>query len=83
MAELAFYATQLWFVFLLSVGVTALIFPLVFVMSFVYDYIAERHDKANKILLMLLCTFVGVFLAVLAIEVYLEFTLPQLLLPAG
>ena len=79
MADLAFYATQVWFVFLLSVGVTAVIFPLVFLLSFAYDSLAQKYEKLNKVLLMLACTFVGVFVALLAIELYLEFTLPQLL----
>ncbi len=83
MADLAFYLTQLWFVFLLSVAVTAVIFPLVFLMGFAYDGLADRYEKVPKILLMLLCTFFGVFLALLAVELYLEFSLPALLSPAG
>ncbi|MFH1107129.1 MAG: hypothetical protein V1787_04505 [Candidatus Micrarchaeota archaeon] len=76
MADLSFYLSQAWFVFLLSLAVTALVFPLVFILSFVYDALAEKYDKTPKILLMALVTFVGVLIAVLAVEIYLEFTLP-------
>ncbi|MFH1750323.1 MAG: hypothetical protein ABH863_01445 [Candidatus Micrarchaeota archaeon] len=82
MVTLAFALSQLWLIFLLSVVATFLVFPLVFLMSFFYDYLVEKYEKAPKVVLMLIITFIGVFLAVLAIEVYLEFTLPYALSPA-
>ena len=57
---------------LLYVAIAALVaFPLVFLMSFVYDALCERWQKSPKILLMLLCTFIGVLAASLLLYFYL------------
>ena len=57
---------------LLYTAVAALVlFPLVFLMSFVYDAMCRRWQKAPKILLMLLCTFLGVLAAALMLYFYL------------
>ncbi|MEK6954481.1 MAG: hypothetical protein AABX01_05710 [Candidatus Micrarchaeota archaeon] len=82
MADLTFMLSQGWLIFLLSVVATFLVFPLVFLMSFFYDWLANKYEKAPKVILMLIVTFVSVFIAVLLIEIYLEFTLPFALAPS-
>ncbi|MFH0835129.1 MAG: hypothetical protein V1881_02205 [Candidatus Micrarchaeota archaeon] len=53
-------------------AVAALVlFPLVFLMSFVYDAMCERWQKTPKILVMLLCTLIGVLAASLLLYFYL------------
>ena len=76
MVELAFVASQAWFLFLLSLAATAGVFPLVFLASFFYEMLLDKYPKTPKILLMLLVTFLGVFAALTLVEIYLEFTLP-------
>ncbi len=76
MVDVAFVASQAWFIFLLSLAATALVFPLVFLASFVYDSLLEKYKKTPKVLLMLFVTFLAVLVAVTLVEIYLEFTLP-------
>lgn len=76
MVDLLALQTQGWFIFLFSLAVTALVFPIVFLGSFVYDLLVEKYEKTPKVLLMLLVTFLGVLVAVTLLEFYLEFTLP-------
>ena len=78
MVDLSAIATQAWFVILLSLIIALLVFPLVVVTAFLFDYLAKRHEKTPKILLMLACTFVGVLIAVVILEIYFGYTLPQL-----
>ncbi|VVB67753.1 Uncharacterised protein [Candidatus Norongarragalina meridionalis] len=47
------------------------LFPLVFLMSFVYEALCKKWEKSPKILLMLLCTFIGVLAAALMLYFYL------------
>lgn len=79
MVTISLMLSQLYLIFLISLAATFIIFPLVFLMSFVYDYLAGKYEKVPKVLLMLFVTFLAVFLAVFAIEYYLEFTLPYAL----
>jgi len=64
---------------LISLATAIVIFPLVFVMSFFYDWLSEKYEKTPKILLMLLCTVIGVLVAAIVIYLYLGFTLQQVL----
>lgn len=81
MVALSFALSQLWLIFLIALVVAFVIFPLVFVMSLLYDYLAEKYEKTPKVLIMLFVTFVAAFIAILLIEIYLEFTLPLALAP--
>lgn len=81
MVTLEFALSQLWLIFLLSVVATFILFPLIFLMSFFYDHLVNKYEKAPKVILMLIATFVGIFIAILLIEIYLEFTLPFALSP--
>ncbi len=70
--------SQAWFITLFSLILSLLVFPLVVVFSFVYDYFEKRHAKMPKILLMLICTFLATLVAVVIIEAYFGYTLAQL-----
>lgn len=75
--------TQAWFVLILSIAATILVFPLVFFMSFIHSLLKKRFKNTPEILLMLFTTFVGVLVAVVLIEIYLDYTLPQLVAALG
>ncbi len=64
---------------LISLATAVVIFPLVFIMSFFYDWLSEKYEKTPKILLMLLTTVIGVLAAAIVIYLYLGFTLQQVL----
>ncbi|MBI5224890.1 hypothetical protein HY989_03395 [Candidatus Micrarchaeota archaeon] len=81
MVELSFILSQVWLIFLISLVTTFVIFPLIFLMTFFYEYLERKYEKSPKVLLMLITAFVGVFIAVSLIEIYLEFTLPFALAP--
>ena len=57
--------------FLYVVVASLVIFPLVFLLSFVYDAMCGKWEKTPRILLMLLCTFLGVLAAALMVYFYL------------
>lgn len=63
----------------LSAAATIVIFPIVFLMSFVYDWLCEKHERAPKVLLMLLCAFLGVLAFALIAYAYVGVTLQQAL----
>jgi len=76
------FATLIYDLPLLALGalaLSAMIFPIVFLMSFAYESLEKKHEKTPKILLMLFVTFLGVFIAFLAIYFYVGFTLTQVL----
>ena len=79
MVDLSALGTHAWAIVLFSLVITALIFPLVFIMVFVYEWLERKHPKAPKVLLMIIVTFLGVLLATAAIEAYLQYTLPQVI----
>lgn len=79
MVEVSTLVTHAWFALLLSLVATLAIFPLVFLMAFLYDFLEKKYEKAPKVLLMLITTFVGTAIAVLLIEAYLSYTLPEVL----
>lgn len=68
---------------LISLATAIIIFPLVFVLSFFYDWLSEKYEKTPKILLMLFCTAVGVFIAAVMIYLYVGFTLQEILASAA
>jgi ATP/ADP translocase len=63
----------------ISAAATIVIFPIVFFMSFVYDWLCEKHERTPKVLLMLLCAFLGVFVFALIAYAYVGLTLQQVL----
>ena len=77
--DITFWLSQLWFLFLLSAVATMLIFPIVFLTTFVYDALIEKYKKTPKILIMLVCTLLAVFVVLFLVEIYLEFTLPKII----
>jgi len=64
---------------LISLATAIIIFPLVFITSFFYDWLCEKYEKTPKILLMLLTTIIGVFAATIITYLYIGFTLQQIL----
>lgn len=68
---------------LLSLAAAIVIFPLVFIMSFFYDWLSEKYEKTPKILLMLLSTVIGALAAAIIIYLYVGFTLQQILAAAA
>jgi len=68
---------------LLSLAASIVIFPLVFIMSFFYDWLCDKYEKTPKILLMLLSTVIGVLAAAIIIYLYVGFTLQQILAAAA
>ena len=48
MVDVAFIASQAWVIFLLSLAATALLFPLVFLGSFLYDSLLQKYRKTPK-----------------------------------
>jgi Co/Zn/Cd efflux system component len=76
------FATVFYDLPLLAIGaavLAVLIFPIVFLMSFLYESLEKKHEKTPKILLMLTVTFAGVFIAFFVIYLYVGFTLTQVL----
>ena len=69
--------SQAWFTVLFSLLASLVVFPLVVVGSFIYENLVKRYKKTPKILLMLICTFIATLIAVIILEFYLGFTLPQ------
>jgi len=69
--------TEVWLLLLLSLVVSAAVFPLAFIYSFVYSALCGKFRKTPKILLMAFCTFLAVFTALAALEIYAGITLPQ------
>ena len=65
--------------FLISVISAFFLFPLVFLMSFFYEKLADKYEKVPKVLLMLACTLFGAFLVVL----FLYFYFKDVFLPAA
>ena len=75
--------SQAFFILLFAAFVTVLVFPLVFVTSFLYDYLTGRYEKTPKVLIMLFVTFTASVTAIALIEVYLGYTLPQVIQALG
>jgi len=69
---------HIWTLVLFSLVVSAFTFPLVFILGFVYDYLCERFEKTPKIVWMLVCTFLGVLVAAILLELYLGLTIASL-----
>ncbi len=63
----------------ISAVATVVIFPIVFLMTLVYDWLCERYERTPKFLLMLLCAFIGVLVFALIAYAYVGLTLQQVL----
>ncbi|MBI3587597.1 hypothetical protein HY095_00185 [Candidatus Micrarchaeota archaeon] len=70
--------TEAWLVLLLSLVLSGLALPFVFVFSFVQSYFESRNPKAPRVLLMALTTFLAVLCAVALLEIYLGYTIGDL-----
>ena len=68
--DIATLATQALLLALLATVVTAAVFPLVLLSSFLYSYFCKKYEKTPKFALMLLTTLIAVFAAVLLLEAY-------------
>ncbi|MDP3742535.1 MAG: hypothetical protein Q8R15_04430 [Candidatus Micrarchaeota archaeon] len=77
MVDISALIPHIWFILLLSLIGALLVFPLVVIGSFLYDYLVKRHEKTPKILIMLVVTFVIVVIVVTLLEAYFGYTLPQ------
>ena len=76
MAVLDLLLADAWPLFLLCLMTSAAVFPLVFVMSFVYSWLASKY-KTPKVVLMFLVTFLGTLTAALCAYFYVGLSLAQ------
>ena len=51
-----------------------IISPLVFVMTFVYDETCKRYKNIAPIIVIVVCTMLGIFLGLLLIYAYIKLT---------
>jgi hypothetical protein len=81
MADLvSLWAGKLFVLLILAFAIALVLFPLVFLTSFLYEYLAKKWEKSvPKILVMFLCTLIASFAALLAFEIYSGFVLEQVL----
>lgn len=77
MVDFSGFLTYSWFVVLAGLLISVFIFPLVLAFSFLYSFLRRRYVKAPWIMLMAVCTFLGVLLALVLLEVYLGYTLKE------
>ena len=63
----------------ISAASTIVIFPIVFLISLVYDWLCDRYERTPKVLLMLACAFLGVVLFAIIAYAYVGLTLQQVL----
>jgi len=77
--DLGMFASDFPWLVALSAAATIVIFPIVFLMSFVYDWLVEKHERTPKVLLMLLCAFIGVLVFALIAYAYVGVTLQEAL----
>ena len=77
MVDVASLVSHAWFIALLSLIVSLLAFPLVIIGAFSHDYLTKHHPKTPQIVIMLLCTFLAVLIAVTILELYFGYTLGQ------
>lgn len=82
MASVAQLLSEAWLVLLLSLIVSVVVFPLVFVSSLFYSWLAEKYGRTPRILLMAVTTFLAVLAAVLLLELYLGYTLAEVIAAA-
>ncbi len=71
-------AADLWPLLLLSAMMGIAAFPLALVCSFLYSALSQRFEHVPKPVWFFFMTFVGTFLAVLAIYIYLDVTFADL-----
>lgn len=64
---------------LFAVALGIVVFPLVLVMSFFYDFLVKKYEKIPKFVFMLACCIIGAFIALVIIELYLGNALTQIL----
>jgi predicted PurR-regulated permease PerM len=77
MVDLAALASEAWLVFLLSLVLSALALPFVFVFSFIYEMLQKRFARTPAVVLMAVTTFLAVLTAVILLELYLGYTIGQ------
>lgn len=75
--------THAWTLVLFSLVGSAFAFPLVFILSFVYDALTSHFEKTPKILWMFIVTFIGILIAAALVETYLGFTMASLVATAS
>lgn len=60
---------EAWLLFLLSVIVSLVLFPLVFVVSFAYGGLCKRYPSVPKVLWMLACVFASTLAVLVLVEI--------------
>ncbi|HEV8289919.1 MAG TPA: hypothetical protein VGQ00_03150 [Candidatus Norongarragalinales archaeon] len=83
MVDASTILTQFGFLLLFSVLVAIVLFPVIFLFSYVFELLRDRYPKTPQVLLMLAVTFLATFIVLLLIEVYLNFTLPAAIAAAS
>ncbi|MFA6048852.1 MAG: hypothetical protein WC792_02820 [Candidatus Micrarchaeia archaeon] len=64
------FANDLWLLLLLSIIVTLVIFPVVFLSAFAYDVLSKKYPQTPRIILMMLTTLLGTFVAAFILYLY-------------
>lgn len=61
---------------LLSISAVAglVISPVVFLMTFIYDWLHEKYKNLPPILILLICSILGVFVGILVVYAYIKLT---------
>ena len=75
MVDLGGLLSEAWLVFLLSLVLSALALPFVFVFSFVHDLLSKKYAKTPGVLIMAVTTFLAVLTAIVLLELYLGYTI--------
>jgi len=64
------FLARAWLVFLLSLVLSAALFPVVLAGYWAYRELAKRYPRTPKLLFAAVCTFLGVLLVVALAEIY-------------
>lgn len=64
--------------FLLSILLSALLFPLVYLSSLFYSWLARRYPKIPRVFFLFALTLIATFIALALAELYSGFLLSQL-----
>ena len=76
--DVVVFLTELWLLFLLSLLLSAVLFPLVILSSFFYSWLIAKNPRSPKVLFMAVATLFGVFIALALLELYVGITIPEI-----
>ena len=67
-------AKDIGILFGISAVVGLVISPIVFLMTFIYDWLHGRYKNMPPIVILLFCSIIGVFIGLLLIYAYIKIT---------